>query len=127
MVAKMPTIAAFSFRHSMGLPYVYPNNDLSFVGNFLAMIKKIGTDTYKVNPGPRARAGGALHPPRRPRAELQHHSGAPGGQQPGGPVLGRGRGGQRLYGPLHGGANEAVLRMLKSIGHVSKVPTSSRR
>jgi citrate synthase len=50
MVAKMPTIAAFSFRHSMGLPYVYPNNDLSFVGNFLAMIKKIGTDTYKVNP-----------------------------------------------------------------------------
>src|ERR1700761_2661561 len=48
MVAKMPTIAAFSFRHSMGLPYVYPNNDLSFVGNFLAMIKKIGTDTYKV-------------------------------------------------------------------------------
>ena len=50
MIAKMPTIAAFSLRHSMGLPYVYPDNDLSYVGNFVAMIKKIGTSTYKVNP-----------------------------------------------------------------------------
>ncbi|MGZ3457756.1 MAG: citrate/2-methylcitrate synthase, partial [Archangium sp.] len=50
LIAKMPTIAAFSYRHSMGLPYVYPDNDLSYVGNFLAMIRKIGTATYKVNP-----------------------------------------------------------------------------
>src|SRR5262249_36470714 len=50
MIAKMPTIAAFSYRHVMGLPYVYPDNDLSYVGNFLAMVKKIGTTTYNVNP-----------------------------------------------------------------------------
>src|SRR5512143_1478875 len=50
LIAKMPTIAAFSFRHSMGLPYIYPDNDLSYVGNFLAMIKQIGTAKYKPNP-----------------------------------------------------------------------------
>src|SRR5262252_3251997 len=50
MLAKMPTIAAFSYRHRMGLPYVYPNNDLSYCGNFLAMVKKIGEANYKVNP-----------------------------------------------------------------------------
>src|SRR5687767_14734119 len=50
MIAKMPTIAAFSYRHSMGLPYVYPDNSLSYVGNFLAMIKKIGELHYKGNP-----------------------------------------------------------------------------
>src|SRR5215471_10148341 len=50
MIAKMPTIAAFSFRHSMGLPYVYPNNDLSYCGNFLAMVRKMAEANYKVNP-----------------------------------------------------------------------------
>ncbi|HLM47589.1 MAG TPA: citrate/2-methylcitrate synthase, partial [Myxococcaceae bacterium] len=50
LIAKMPTLAAFSFRHSMGLPYVYPDNELSYIGNFLAMLKKVGTTTYKVHP-----------------------------------------------------------------------------
>ncbi|WP_275900435.1 citrate/2-methylcitrate synthase, partial [Pyxidicoccus trucidator] len=50
LIAKMPTLAAFSYRHSMGLPYIYPDNDLSYVANFLAMVKRIGTTTYKVHP-----------------------------------------------------------------------------
>jgi citrate synthase len=50
LIAKMPTIAAFSFRHSQGLPYVYPDNDLSYCGNFLTMVKRIGETKFKVNP-----------------------------------------------------------------------------
>src|SRR5258706_108500 len=50
LIAKMPTIAAFSYRHSQGLPYVYPDNELSYCGNFLAMIRRITEATYKLNP-----------------------------------------------------------------------------
>jgi len=122
MVAKMPTIAAFSFRHSMGLPYVYPNNDLSFVGNFLAMIKKIGTDTYKVNPV----LEHALEVLFILHADHEQNCSTTAvrlvGSSQVDPFSAVAAGVNALYGPLHGGANEAVLRMLKSIGHVSKVP-----
>jgi citrate synthase len=122
MVAKMPTIAAFSFRHSMGLPYVYPNNDLSFVGNFLAMIKKIGTDTYKVNPV----LEHALEVLFILHADHEQNCSTTAvrlvGSSQVDPFSAVAAGIAALYGPLHGGANEAVLRMLKSIGHVSKVP-----
>src|SRR5690606_25194241 len=50
LIAKMPTLAAFAYRHLLGLPYVYPDNDLSYVGNFLAMIRRIGTKNFKVHP-----------------------------------------------------------------------------
>ena len=122
MVAKMPTIAAFSFRHSMGLPYVYPNNDLSFVGNFLAMIKKIGTDTYKVNPV----LEHALEVLFILHADHEQNCSTTAvrlvGSSQVDPFSAVSAGIEALYGPLHGGANEAVLKMLKSIGHVSKVP-----
>jgi len=121
MVAKMPTIAAFSFRHSMGLPYVYPNNDLSFVGNFLAMIKKIGTDAYKVNPV----LEHALEVLFILHADHEQNCSTTAvrlvGSSQVDPFSAVSAGIEALYGPLHGGANEAVLRMLKSIGHVSKV------
>src|SRR5215468_2631877 len=122
MVAKMPTIAAFSFRHSMGLPYVYPNNDLSFVGNFLAMIKKIGTDTYKVNPV----LEHALEVLFILHADHEQNCSTTAvrlvGSSQVDPFSAVAAGVNALYGPLHGGANEAVLRMLRSIGNVSRVP-----
>jgi citrate synthase len=122
MVAKMPTLAAFSYRHSMGLPYVYPNNDLSFVGNFLAMIKKIGTDTYQVNPV----LEHALDVLFILHADHEQNCSTTAvrlvGSSQVDPFSAVAAGITALYGPLHGGANEAVLRMLRSIGHVSKIP-----
>ena len=122
LIAKVPTIAAFSFRHSRGLPYVYPDNDLSFTGNFLSMMFKMSEARYKVSPAlERAldvlfilhadheqncstntmRSIGSSHPD--PYSALAGAAAA-------------------LYGPLHGGANEAVLRMLGAIGSVKNVP-----
>jgi citrate synthase len=122
MVAKMPTLAAFSYRHSMGLPYVYPNNDLGFVGNFLAMIKKIGTDTYKVNPV----LEHALDVLFILHADHEQNCSTTATRLVGSsqvdPFSAVAAGITALYGPLHGGANEAVLRMLRSIGSMSKVP-----
>jgi citrate synthase len=122
MVAKMPTLAAFSYRHSMGLPYVYPNNDLGFVGNFLAMIKKIGTDTYQVNPV----LEHALDVLFILHADHEQNCSTTATRLVGSsqvdPFSAVAAGITALYGPLHGGANEAVLRMLRSIGHVSKIP-----
>jgi citrate synthase len=122
MVAKMPTIAAFSYRHSLGLPYVYPNNDLNFVGNFLAMIKKIGTDTYKVNPV----LEHALEVLFILHADHEQNCSTTATRLVGSsqvdPFSAVAAGITALYGPLHGGANEAVLKMLRQIGHISKIP-----
>jgi citrate synthase len=122
MVAKMPTLAAFSFRHAMGLPYVYPNNDLSYVGNFLAMIKKIGTDTYRLNPILER----ALDVLFILHADHEQNCSTTAvrlvGSSEVDPYSAVAAGITALYGPLHGGANEAVLRMLRSIGHLDKVP-----
>ena len=76
LIAKMPTLAAFSYRHNMGLPYVYPDNDLSYPENFLAMLFKMTEVEVQAGraAGPGARR--ALHPPRRPRAELLDERGA---------------------------------------------------
>src|SRR6476659_3411840 len=122
MVAKMPTIAAFSYRHSMGLPYVYPNNDLSYVGNFLAMIKKIGTESYEVN----RTLEKALDILFILHADHEQNCSTTATRLVGSsqvdPFSAVAAGINALYGPLHGGANEAVLKMLRQIGHVSKVP-----
>ncbi len=122
MVAKMPTLAAFSFRHAMGLPYVYPNNDLSHVGNFLAMIKKIGTDSYKPNPILER----ALDVLFILHADHEQNCSTTAvrlvGSSEVDPYSAVAAGITALYGPLHGGANEAVLKMLRSIGHLDKVP-----
>jgi citrate synthase len=122
MVAKMPTLAAFSFRHAMGLPYVYPNNDLSYVGNFLAMIKKIGTDVYRIN----AVLERALDILFILHADHEQNCSTTAvrlvGSSEVDPYSAVAAGITALYGPLHGGANEAVLRMLRSIGSLDKVP-----
>ncbi len=72
LIAKVPTIAAYAYRHSIGRPYNLPDNDLSYAGNFLNMLFRMTETKYAVNPGARAGARRPLHPPRRPRAELQH-------------------------------------------------------
>ena len=70
LLAKMPTLAAFSYRHNRGLPYVYPDNDLSFSENFLSMMFKMTEVKYEPGPAPREGARRPLHPARGPRAEL---------------------------------------------------------
>jgi citrate synthase len=122
LIAKMPTIAAFSYRHSMGLPYVYPDNELSYVGNFLAMIRKIGTSTYKVHPTLEKALDilFILHADHEQNCSTT--SVRTVGSSEVDPYSAVAAGIAALYGPLHGGANEAVLRMLREIGHISKVP-----
>jgi len=122
LIAKMPTIAAFSYRHSMGLPYVYPDNELSYVGNFLAMLKKVGTTTYKVHPTLERALDilFILHADHEQNCSTT--SVRTVGSSEVDPYSAVAAGIAALYGPLHGGANEAVLRMLREIGHVSKVP-----
>ncbi|MBX5481055.1 MAG: citrate synthase [Myxococcaceae bacterium] len=122
LIAKMPTIAAFAYRHSVGQPYVYPDNELSYVGNFLAMLKKIGTNTYKPHPV-LERALDVLfilHADHEQNCSTTSVRTVGSSQVD--PYSAVSAGVDALYGPLHGGANEAVLRMLREIGHVSKVP-----
>jgi citrate synthase len=122
LVAKMPTLAAFAFRHHRGLPYVYPENELSYSANLLNMLFRIGTRDYRPSPvleraldvlfilhadheqncsATTMRVIGSSH--ADPFSALAGAMGA-------------------LYGPLHGGANEAVLRMLARIGSVDRIP-----
>jgi citrate synthase len=122
LVAKMPTLSAFSYRHHRGLPVVYPENELSYTANFLNMLFRIGARDYKPNPvleraldilfilhadheqncsATAMRVIGSAH--ADPYSALAGAMGA-------------------LYGPLHGGANEAVLRMLSEIGSVDNIP-----
>ena len=70
LIAKMPTLAAFAYRHNMGQPYVYPDNDLRYPGNFLSMLFKMTELKYEPDPAARAGARRPVHPARRPRAEL---------------------------------------------------------
>jgi citrate synthase len=127
MIAKMPTIAAFSFRHSQGLPYVYPDNDLSYPGNFLSMVKKMAEVRYTVNPT----LEHALDVLFILHADHEQNCSTTATRLVGSsevdPFSAVAAGINALYGPLHGGANEAVLRMLREIGSVSKVPDFIKR
>ena len=122
LLAKMPTLAAFAFRHNMGQPYVYPDNDLDYASNFLGMMYKM--TELKYEPDPRlARALDVLfilHADHEQNASTSAVR-AIGSTQvdPYSAVAG---GVAALYGPLHGGANEAALRMLERIGSVENIP-----
>ena len=91
LIAKVPSIAAYAYRHSIGRPYIYPDNDLSFTGNFLNMLFKMTELKVPAEPGAGARARRAVHPARRPRAELQHERDAQHRQLARRSVLGAGR------------------------------------
>jgi len=116
LLAKMPTLAAFSFRHNQGKPYVYPDNDLSYAGNFLSMIYKMTELRYQ--PDPRLERAldvlFILHADHEQNCSTSAVRSVGSSQvDPYSAVAG---GVAALYGPLHGGANEAVLRMLRRIG-----------
>jgi citrate synthase len=120
LIAKMPTIAAFSYRHLMGLPYAYPDNDLSYTGNFLQMMFSMGK--YKVNPI-LERALDVLfilHADHEQNCSTSAMRGV--GSSEVDPYSATAAAIAALYGPLHGGANEAVLRMLKEIGSKDAIP-----
>jgi citrate synthase len=122
LIAKMPTVAAWCYRHSVGLRYIYPDNDLSYSGNFLSMMKRMAERAYKVNPVlERAlEVLFILHADHEQNCSTSAMRGVGSSQvDPYSAVAGAAA---ALYGPLHGGANEAVLRMLHEIGNVSNVP-----
>jgi citrate synthase len=122
LIAKMPTIAAFAYRHSRGLPYVYPDNDLSYSGNFLNMMFK--ATELKYDPDPvLSRVLDVLfilHADHEQNCSTNSMRGTSSSQTD--PYCAMAGAAAALYGPLHGGANEAVLRMLRVIGEKKNVP-----
>jgi citrate synthase len=122
LIAKVPSIAAYAFRHIVGRPYIYPDNDLSFTGNFLNMLFKMMEVKYQPNPV-LARALDVLfilHADHEQNCSTSVMRSI--GSSHVDPYSALAGAAAALYGPLHGGANEAVLRMLNEIGSVSKVP-----
>lgn len=122
LIGKVPTIAAFSYRHIKGMPYIYPNNDLSFIQNFLNMMYSIGTPRYEV-PEIFEKALNILfilHADHEQNCSTSSMRNV--GSSHVDPYSATAAAAAALYGPLHGGANEAVLRMLDVIGDIKKVP-----
>ena len=122
LLAKMPTLAAFAFRHNQGKPYVYPDNELSYAGNFLSMIYKMTEIRYEPDP----RLEHALDVLFILHADHEQNCSTSAVRSVGSsqvdPYSAVAAGVAALYGPLHGGANEAVLRMLQRIGSKDNVP-----
>jgi citrate synthase len=120
LIAKMPTLAAFAYRHSVGLPYAYPDNDLSYTGNFLQMMFKLG-GKYRVSPvlEKALEVLFILHADHEQNCSTSAMRAV--GSSEADPYSATAAAIAALYGPLHGGANEMVLRMLTEIGSKDKV------
>ncbi len=127
LIGKMPTLAAFAYRHSLGMPYAYPDNDLSYPGNFLNMLFKTTELKYRPNPT----LEHALDILFILHADHEQNCSASAMRNVGSshvdPFSATAAATAALYGPLHGGANEEVLRMLMEIGSVDKVPAYIKR
>jgi citrate synthase len=127
LIAKLPTIAAFAYRHAVGLPYSYPDNDLSYAGNFLNMMWK--TTELKYTPDPVLERAlevlFILHADHEQNCSTSTVRVV--GSSRADPYSAVAAGVGALYGPLHGGANEQVLRMLEEIGSVDRVPEHIER
>ena len=127
LVAKMPTLAAFAFRHHNGLPLVYPENELSYAANFLNMLFRIGGKAYEPNPALER----ALDVLFILHADHEQNCSTTAmrviGSSQADPYSSLAGAMGALYGPLHGGANEAVLRMLNHIGSVDNIPAFMKR
>ena len=122
LIGKMPTVAAFAYRHCLGMPFVYPDNDLSYCGNFLNMLFRTTELQYRPNPT-LERALDVLfilHADHEQNCSSTAMRGV--GSSHVDPYSATAAATAALYGPLHGGANEAVLRMLVEIGDVKNVP-----
>jgi citrate synthase len=122
LIAKMPTLGAFAFRHVQGKPYVYPDNRLSYTANFLAMLFKMSEPTYEAD----ERLVQALEVLFILHADHEQNCSTNAvrsvGSSEADPYSAVAAGIGALFGPLHGGANEAVLKMLKRVGSTQNVP-----
>jgi citrate synthase len=127
LIAKMPTLAAFAFRHSLGLPYAYPDNELSYTGNFLNMLFK----TTEVKYEPNRTIERALEVLFILHADHEQNCSTNAVRSVGSsqvdPYSAMAGGVAALYGPLHGGANEEVLRMLRAVGSKERIPEFIRQ
>ena len=127
LIAKTPTLAAFAHRHSVGMPYAYPDNDLSYTGNFLNMMFK--TTEVKYAPHPVLERAldvlFILHADHEQNCSTSAMRGI-GSSHPD-PYSCMAGAAAALYGPLHGGANEEVLRMLREIGSIDAIPAYLQR
>src|SRR5207244_13518707 len=122
LIAKMPTLAAFAYRHAMGLPYAYPDNELSYAGNFLNMMRRMTEPRYSPDPV----LTHALDVLFTLHADHEQNCSTSAmrvvGSAQSDPYSAAAAATAALYGPLHGGANEQVLRMLGDIGSVGNIP-----
>ncbi len=127
LIGKMPTLAAFAYRHTLGMPYSYPDNELTYCGNFLNMLFKTTEHTYRPNPA----LEHALDVLFILHADHEQNCSANAmrcvGSSHVDPYSATAAATAALYGPLHGGANEEVLRMLVDIGSIQKVPEYIKR
>jgi citrate synthase len=127
LIGKMPTLAAFAYRHSLGMPYAYPDNELSYPGNFLNMLFKTTELKYRPNPT----LEHALDILFILHADHEQNCSANAmrcvGSSHVDPYSATAAATAALYGPLHGGANEEVLRMLMDIGSIANVPAYVKR
>ncbi len=122
LIAKLPTIAAWAYKYAIGQPFMYPRNDLTYAENFLYMMNAVPAEPYRVNPV-LARAMDRiliLHADHEQNASTStvRLAGSTGAN----PFACIAAGIASLWGPAHGGANEAVLKMLGEIGHVDRIP-----
>ncbi len=127
LIGKVPTLAAFAYRRALGLPYVYPDNDLSYTGNFLSMMFRMSERTYRPDPV-LERALDVLfilHADHEQNCSTNAMRSVASSQVD--PYSAVAAAAAALYGPLHGGANEAVLKMLHEIGSVDRIPEYIRR
>ncbi len=122
MIAKMPTLGAWAFRHAQGKPYIYPDNDLGYAANFLSMLFKMSEQRFEADP----RLEKALEVLFILHADHEQNCSTNAVRSVGSsqvdPYSAIAAGIGALFGPLHGGANEAVLKMLRRIGSVDQVP-----
>ncbi|MDA0321624.1 MAG: citrate synthase [Verrucomicrobia bacterium] len=127
LIGKMPSIAAYAYRRRMGFPYVYPDNELSYSGSFLNMLFKMTELKYKPNPVLEKALDVLfiLHADHEQNCSTSVMRGI--GSSQADPFVATAGAAAALYGPLHGGANEQVLRMLNEIGSKDKVPDFIQR
>ncbi len=127
LIGKMPTIAAYAYRHRMGLPYVYPDNELSYTGNFLNMLFKMTEPKYEPSPTLERALDilFILHADHEQNCSANAMRSI--GSSHADPFVSTAGAAAALYGPLHGGANEEVLRMLKEIGSKDRIPDFIKR
>jgi len=127
LIAKMPTLAAFAYRHAMGLPYAYPDNELSYAGNFLNMMWRKTELKYRPDPALEHALDVLFILHADHEQNCSSHAMRTVGSSHADPYSAMAAAAAALYGPLHGGANEQVLRMLEEIGSVDRIPAYLER